>query len=456
MNINQSTASLTDRKTFFISMFILAVMFFIFGLVSWVNSILIPYFKIACELTHFQSYFVTFAFYIAYFVMAIPSGLLLKKVGFKKGILYGFILMAFGAFIFVPAALTRLYGIFLLGLYSIGTGSAILQTAANPYVTIIGPMESAAQRMSIMGIFNKLAGVIAPLVFAAAVFKATDTETFALIEAGTLSEIEKNIILNGLIRRVIWPYIILGIFLLVVGIAIRYSVLPEIDPEEINPEEKTAESEAANGQTRKSLLDFPYLILGAIAILFHIGSQAISIDTIISYAGSMGINILEAKVFPSYIMICTIISYIVGIVLIPKIISQTTALKFCTLLGLILSLGVIFANQTVTLFGHTADISIWFLAALGFPNALIYAGIWPLSIHNLGKFTKTGSSLLVMGLVGNAIFPLIYGALADAYNLRTAYWILIPCFVYLVWFAFYGHKINYWRKPKEKTALIEK
>jgi len=456
MNVHQSTTSAADKKTFFISMFILAVMFFIFGLVSWVNSILIPYFKIACELSHFQSYFVTFAFYIAYFVMAIPSGLLLKKVGFKKGILYGFILMAFGAFIFVPAAMTRLYGLFLIGLYSIGTGSAILQTAANPYVTIIGPMESAAQRMSIMGIFNKLAGVIAPLVFAAAVFKATDSNTFALIEAGALSEIEKNVVLNELIRRVIWPYIILGIFLLLVGIAIRFSVLPEIDPEKINPEEKTTESASFNNQNRKSLLDFPYLILGAIAILFHIGSQAISLDTIINYAGSMGINILEAKVFPSYIMICTIISYILGIILIPKVISQTTALKFCTILGLILSIGVIFASQTITLFGHTADISIWFLAALGFPNALIYAGIWPLSIHNLGKFTKTGSSLLVMGLVGNGIFPLIYGALADAFNLRLGYWVLIPCFAYLVWFAFYGYKINYWRKPKEEIGIIRK
>jgi len=257
MNVHQSTTSAADKKTFFISMIILAVMFFIFGLVSWVNSILIPYFKIACELSHFQSYFVTFAFYIAYFVMAIPSGLLLKKVGFKKGILYGFILMAFGAFIFVPAAMTRLYGLFLIGLYSIGTGSAILQTAANPYVTIIGPMESAAQRMSLMGIFNKLAGVIAPLVFAAVVFKATDSDTFALIEAGTLSEIEKNIVLNELIRRVIWPYVILGIFLLLVGIAIRHSVLPEIDPEKINPEEKTTENAPSNNQTRNRCSIFP-------------------------------------------------------------------------------------------------------------------------------------------------------------------------------------------------------
>src|SRR5690554_6217746 len=173
MNNTETVGYLQERKRQVISVAILAFMFFIFGFVSWVNAILIPYFKIACELTHFQSYFVAFAFYIAYFVMAIPSGLLLKRVGFKRGIMYGFLLMALGAFIFVPAALTRQFAIFLIGLFSIGTGLAILQTAANPYVTIIGLIESAAQRMSIMGICNKFAGIVSPLIFAAIIFKAT-------------------------------------------------------------------------------------------------------------------------------------------------------------------------------------------------------------------------------------------------------------------------------------------
>ncbi|HBK33145.1 MAG TPA: glucose/galactose MFS transporter, partial [Porphyromonadaceae bacterium] len=210
--MNQLTSSTPNKRTFYTSMAILAVMYFVFGLVSWVNSILIPYFKIALELTtHFQSYFVTFAFYIAYFVMAIPAGLLLNKVGYKKGIMYGFMFMSLGALIFVPAALTRQYSIFLVGLYCIGTGLAILQTAANPYVTIIGPIDRAAQRMSIMGVFNKFAGIVSPLIFAAVVFRSSDDATFALLEAGTLTEIEKNIILNDLIRRVILPYSVLAV-----------------------------------------------------------------------------------------------------------------------------------------------------------------------------------------------------------------------------------------------------
>lgn len=442
-----------NKKVFYISMGILAVMYFVFGLVSWVNAILIPYFKIALELTHFQSYFVTFAFYIAYFVMAIPSGLLISKIGYKRGVMYGFLFLSLGALVFVPAALMQQYSIFLVGLYCLGTGLAILQTAANPYVTIIGPIDSAAQRMSVMGIFNKSAGIIAPLLFAAVVFKSTDNSTFVLLEAGTLSEAEKNIILQELIRRVIMPYSILAIILLLTGLGIRYSVLPEIEEKEDEPAEKkdliSPIGDIPVNKSRKSILDYPYLVLGAIAIFLHVGTQVIAIDTIINYAGSMGIGLLDAKFFPSYTLSCTIIGYLLGIILIPRFVSQKTALKFCATLGLVLSLGVVFANYNVSLFGHTANISIWFLASIGFPNALIYAGIWPLSIHNLGKLTKTGSSLLIMGLSGNAILPLIYGAIGDNHGLRAGYWVLIPCFIYLVWFAFYGHTINYWKSEKK-------
>lgn len=390
------------QKQYFISLTILAGMFFIFGFVSWVNSILIPYFRIACELTHFESYFVAFAFYIAYFVMAIPSGILLKKVGFKRGIMYGFMLTALGAFLFVPAALVRQFEIFLIGLFSIGTGLAILQTAANPYVTIIGPIESAARRISIMGICNKFAGIISPLIFAALILKADDSELFSLIESGTLDAITKSAMLDELIQRVIVPYAILGGLLVLAGIGIRYSILPEI-----NTDEQNATDEKENGHnSKKSIFDFPYLILGALAIFFHVGTQVIAIDTIINYANSMGIDLLEAKVFPSYTLACTMIGYVLGILIIPKYVSQTKALIICTILGLLLSFGVVFADFNVTLFGHQANISIFLLCALGFPNALIYAGIWPLSIHGLGKFTKTGSSLLIMGLCGNAILPI--------------------------------------------------
>jgi fucose permease len=248
------------------------------------------------------------------------------------------------------------------------------------------------------------------------------------------------------------PYSILSVLLLLTGLGIRYSVLPEIEEKDDETKDTvTSVPSTSLNTSRNSLLDYPYLIFGAMAIFLHVGTQVVAIDTIINYAGSMGIGLLDAKFFPSYTLICTIIGYLLGILLIPRFVSQKTALKFCTVLGLLLAFGVVLANHTVTLFGHTANISIWFLASIGLPNALIYAGIWPLSIRNLGKLTKTGSSLLIMGLSGNAILPLIYGAIGDHQGLRIGYWVLIPCFLYLVWFAFHGHTIQHSKRVKRRV-----
>ncbi|MDD4646314.1 MAG: sugar MFS transporter [Bacteroidales bacterium] len=434
---------LMNKKSSALSIAIVGLMFFIFGFVSWVNAILIPYFKISLELTNFQSYLVAFAFYIAYFVMSMPASLLLEKVGFKKGMMFGFWIMALGAALFVPAALTRTYGLFLLGLFSIGTGLAILQTAANPYITIVGPIDRAAQRMSIMGICNKLAGILAPLVFAAVVLKVTDSDLFNALKDGTMSAFDKEIALTSLIRRVILPYSILSGLLLLVGLLVYKSPLPEINTSQANQEETDADH---GGRT--SILQFPWLILGAFAIFFHVGSQIIAIDTIIGYAQSMGLNLLEAKTFPSYTLGATMTGYLIGIICIPRFISQRNALITVTTLGVILSLAVLLTHGDVVIFGHHTDISIWFLVALGLPNSLIYANIWPLAIKGLGRFTKLGSSLLVMGLCGNALTPLIYGRLADVWNVHNAYVILLPCYLYLVFYAIYGHKITHWRRVK--------
>jgi glucose/galactose transporter len=420
----------------FISILIIGMLFFIFGLVSWVNAILIPYFKIACELTNFESYLVTFAFYISYFIMSVPSAYLLKKTGFKKGMMIGFWVMALGAFIFVPAALTRIYEIFLLGLFTIGAGLAVLQTAANPYITILGPKERAAQRFSIMGIFNKGAGMIAPLLFAAVILKATDTGLFK--ELATMSEINRNAALDELIRRVIVPYTCVGTALFGLGLMVRYSPLPEINTEHESPELASANAD------KKNIFQFPHLILGAAGIFLHVGSQVIAIDTIIGYANSMHINLLEAKVFPSYTLFAQICGYILGIICIPQFIRQVNALRFCTLLGTVLTFLIVYANGRVNFLGHTADISIWFVVLLGFANSMIWAGMWPLALDGLGRFTKLGASVMIMCLCGNAILPLCYGYLADVYNVRLAYWVLLPCYLYLVFYAFYGHKIRRW------------
>ena len=429
-------ASQLSKRDTAISIGIIAVLFFIFGFVSWVNAILIPYFKIACELNNFESYLVTFAFYISYFFMAVPASYLLKRLGFKRGMMIGFWIMAIGAFLFVPAALLRTYGIFLMGLFTIGIGLAILQTAANPYITVLGPVESAAQRISIMGICNKGAGILAPLLFAAVILKATDSDLVKNLPG--MAADEKDAALDEFIRRVIVPYACVGLALLVLGLLIRVSPLPEI-----NTEQESAAVAEANA-SKQSVLQFPHLVLGAIAIFLHVGTQGVAIDTVIGYATSMGIDLLEAKVFPSYTLAVTIAGYLMGIALIPRYISQRNALRICTTLGLALSIGILVASGSVTILGHSADVSIWFVVLLGLANSLVWAGIWPLALDGLGRFTKVGASLMIMGLCGNAIVPLGYGYLADLFSLRMAYALLIPCYVYLMYYAISGHKLRRW------------
>lgn len=431
----------TEKRNVIIGIAIIGVVFFIIGFVSWVNSILIPYFRIACELTNYQSYFVTFAFYIAYLVMSVPVAYFLKKTGYKKGMMYGFFCLAAGALLFIPAALNRTYWIFLIGLFTMGTGLSVLQAAANPYITIIGPIETAARRISIMGVCNKFAGIVSPIIFAAVVLGKSQ-DILESVESGLLSGIAKEAALNELIRGVILPYSILSLLLLFIGLFIYKSKLPDINPEEENEELATANC------NKTSVFQFPYLILGVLALFLHVGTQVVAIDTIISYAGSMGVGLLDAKFFPSYTLGATILGYLLGIVLIPRYISQKNALIVCTVLGLILSFGVIFAHTNISLLGHNAGLSIWFLASLGLPNSLIYAGIWPHAIRNLGRFTKIGSSMLVMALCGNAILPLVYGKLADITSLQTGYWVLIPCYIYLIWYAVFGYRIMNWSLKK--------
>ena len=427
---------LSQRDTW-ISIGIIGMLFFIFGFVSWVNAILIPYFKIAFTLSNFDSYLVAFAFYISYLVMSVPSSYLLKAVGFKKGMMFGFFAMAIGAFIFVPAAMSRTYEVFLLGLFTLGTGLAVLQTAANPYVTVLGPKENAAQRISVMGIFNKGAGILAPILFAAVILRVGDNELFQQLE--TMSAEAKDAALNELIRRVILPYSVVGTVLLGLGIFVRFSPLPEIDTEH----ETQEVAEANSGKT--SIFQFPHLILGALAIFLHVGTQVIAIDTVIPYANSFGISLLDAKVFPSFTLAFTILGYLIGISMIPKVISQVNVLRICTLLGTVLTLLIVFTSGSIQFWGMTVDISILFVVLLGLANSLVWAGIWPLALDGLGRYTKLGASIMIMGLCGNAIMPMIYGYFADLYSVKMAYWVLFPCYLYLVFYAVKGHKIRSWK-----------
>lgn len=428
-----------SRSSNLVPMLMLGTLFFLFGLVSWVNSILIPYFKVACELTHTQSYLVALAFYIAYLVMSVPAARFISRAGSKRSITAGLWLMATGTLLFVPAAYMRAYGIFLTGLFTIGTGLAVLQTVANPYVTVLGPIESAARRISIMGLCNKVAGILAPLLFAAVILKSTDAELFDALKGGVVQGAERERLLDELIRRVVVPYTVLSAFLFLFGCAVRHISLPE-------PKTEGDDKPETRGEERRNIASYPYLVLGVLAIFFHVAAQVISIDTIISYAEGMGYTLQEAKVFPSLTLTCALGGYFAGILLIPRIASQQQMFRIATVGGLLLSLCVLFLPGEVGWYGHATSLSIFCLSAMGVCNALIYAGIWPLAIHDLGRHTNLGSSLMVMALCGNAFMPVVYGLIADSHGLRTGYVVLLPCFIYLIFYAFYGYKLNHWNE----------
>lgn len=422
---------MSSKKAYFSSVFILAALFFVFGFISWSNAILIPYFKIAFQLTSFKAYLVAFAFYISYLVISLPSSILLNKFGYKRSIVTGLWVMAFGALIFIPAAIQKSYGLFLTGLFTLGTGLSILQTASNPYITIIGPIESAAQRISIMGICNKGAGIIAPLILSFIILKPTDIKIIENLSEE--NQVTRQELLSQLLDRVILPYGVIALALFLLGTLIYFSSLPEIEHEK----------DTHTGS--KSILSHPSLILGAIAIFFHVGTQVIAVDTIINYGVFQGLSLNIAKVFPSYVLTMTITGYITGIILIPRFVNQHTTLKICTILGLLFSIAIILTKGEVKFLNVSTDISIWFIVMLGLANSLIWAGIWPLAIKGLGNLTKIGSSLMIMGLSGNAIMPLIYGYFADKSSPQNAYWILIPCFLYLIFYTFYGYSLKRWK-----------
>lgn len=406
------------------SIIIIGALFFIFGFVTWLNSVLVPYLKIACELNNFQSYFVVTAFYISYLVMALPSAWILKITGFKKGMSLGLLVMALGALIFIPAAYTRTYELFLLGLFVLGTGLAVLQTAANPYITILGPIESAAKRISIMGISNKIAGALAPIVLGAVLLTNTD----ALIqELETMGIAEKALVLDALSERVVIPYLIMMGVLILLAFMIYFSPLPEIDTDEED------EEVARTNMNKTSIFQFPQLILGALAMFMYVGVEVIAGDTVISYALSIGMESGTATLFTTYTLLAMILGYLVGIVVIPKYISQEKALTVSAILGIVLGVGAIFT---------TGFVSALLISLLGLANALVFPAIWPLAITGLGRFTKIGSSFLIMALAGGAILPLVYGYLADLINPQQAYWVVVPCYLFILYYAIRGHKIK--------------
>lgn len=402
---------------------IIGILFFVFGFVTWLNGTLIPFLKLACQLENdIQAFFVTFAFYMAYFFLAIPSSLILNKTGFKNGMALGLLVMAVGSLIFVPASLNRNFSLFLLGLFIQGAGMALLQTASNPYISILGPIESAAKRISIMGICNKTAGILSPLIVGGLVLKNAGIIQKQIIT--TADTVVKEGLLNQLAFRVITPYIIMTVILLFLAVMIIKSSLPEINTDDDTTDFILSE--------KKNILHFPHLLLGVLCIFLYVGVEVMAGDAIGTYGKELGMPLDETKYFTTFTLIAMLAGYITGIFTIPKYISQQRALAISALLGIVFSICIFFTNS------YTA---ITFIGLLGLSNALMWPAIFPLAIEGLGRYTKTGSALLIMGVAGGALMPLLYTSLKDKgiFSNHTSFLIcILPSYLYILYYALKG------------------
>ena len=419
---------------------IIAGLFFIFGFITWVNGALIPFMKTINELTEAQSYLVASASYISFVVMALPASYLLQKVGFKMGMSIGLFIMAIGALVFIPAAEARTYWMFLTGIFIQGTGMTILQTAANPYITILGPIESGAQRIAIMGIANKVAGALGSLIFGAILLKGID-KVKAQLDRVSVSE--KVTLLDQMADSVFTPYVIMAIFLFVLGLLIRKAPLP-------NVEAAIDTNTQSDEEFQKTIFQYPHLWLGILTLFVYVGAEVIAGDSIIAYGIAIGISASTAKFFTTFTLMAMVASYALGVVLIPKYISQQKALQISALLGIVFSVLILMTD------GFT---SVLFVAALGIANALVWPAVWPLTLEGLGKHTKTASALLIMAIAGGAIIPPLYGRLVDqgketlmqsglsstdalATSAQESYYILIPCYFIIFGFAIFAKKLR--------------
>lgn len=413
---------------------IIVALFFIFGFVTWANGTLIPFFKLSFGLSNTQAFFVTFASYIAYFFLALPSSWILKKLGFKNGIIVGLFILGLGSLVFIPAAQSRSFNLFLTGIFIQGAALSLLQTAANPYLTIIGPLESAAKRISIAGICNKFAGMIVPVVMGSLFLKNASEIEQKIAQA---TGVEKEAILTDVLNRVNTPYIVLAIIFCAFAIFIKYSHLPEVEVEE-----DVVDNNSGEVIKHKSIFQFPHLFLGAFCIFVYVAAEVMAGDIINVYGKALGIDADTAKYLTSLTLFSMLIGYVLGIFTIPKYISQQQALKICAILGIIFC--------TIAFLTASSKLSVIFIALLGLSNSLMWPAIFPLGISHLGKFTKTGSAIMIMGIAGGAIWPLLYGYLSDlpeqggmGVPFHIAFYIaILPCYLYILFFAMRGYKIG--------------
>jgi glucose/galactose transporter len=407
----------------FVTMGLIGLMFFIFGFVTWLNGPLITFVKFAFDLDNIGAFMVLMVFYMSYFVLALPSAFILKVTGMKKGMSLGLLVMAAGAIMFGQFATHRIYVGAMTGLFTIGAGLALLQTAANPYISIVGPIESAAQRIAVMGIFNKLAGIAAPFIFGALVMSGI-TEFGAQLDAAA-NPAAREALLNGFAQKVLWPYMGMAALLVALAVFVLKSPLPELKGE--------SKAEIPSEKGGKGLFAHPNLFFGVLCIFLYVGVEVMAGDAIGTYGAAFGLPLDRTVLFTSLTLAGMLVGYIVGWIVIPRFVSQEKYLAFSAILGVLFTLGAFLTKDYV---------SVGFVAALGFANAMMWPAIFPLGIRGLGRHTEIGSALMIMGICGGAILPRLYVGLAEVIPFQTAFLVVMsPAYLYILFFALFGSRV---------------
>lgn len=433
----------TNQVQTFVPMIIIGILFFIFGFVTWLNGSLIPFLQVICQLNEFQALFVTFAFYIAYTVMALPMSLILKRIGYRNGMALGLAIMAIGSLLHIPAAMSANFVFFLFALFVLAAGLTILQTASNPYIVHLGPVESAAMRISIMGLINKSAGVIVPIVFTAVILSGMGDISEGYL--ATLEPAEYNQRLSELSTTLVMPYLIMAATLFALIFLVKFSSLPEMNFDE--------DGDVGSG-TKQSVFHYPQTVLGALALFAYVGVEVIAGDTIGLYGADL--NVENFAGLTSYTMVFMVFGYLIGVTCIPKYLSQEKALIGSAIAGSLCILGIVTSSEQSTgiaefLWGWTGfqvlPNPITFVALMGLAHALVWPSVWPLALQGLGKHTAQASALLIMGISGGAIVPVIFGKIShEIGDLQVAYLVGLPCYLFILFYALVGHKIKHWKR----------
>ncbi|MDE1150556.1 MAG: sugar MFS transporter [Azospirillaceae bacterium] len=410
-------------------MIVIGVLFFVFGFVTWLNGPLITFVKLAFNLDDVNAFLVPMVFYLSYFFLSLPSSVLLRFTGMKKGMGAGLLIMAVGAFIFGEFATNRVFGGALVGLFIIGAGLSLLQTAANPYISILGPIESAAQRIAVMGICNKIAGMLAPVAIGAVVLNGIGDLDQRVQAAG--SPEAKEQILDAFAAKIHAPYLAMAGLLALLAVWVIRSPLPEISAGTAN----AAPEDQAQGRTQgPGILHFPHLWLGVLCLFLYVGVEVMAGDAIGTYGHGFDLPLDETKFFTSFTLAAMLAGYLGGLALIPRVLSQERYLAFSAALGAVL---------TVAAYATQGYASVACVAALGFANAMMWPAIFPLGIRGLGRHTETGSALMIMGIAGGAILPQLFVHLKQEHDFQAVFLALMaPAYLYILFYALWGHRIG--------------